>query len=72
MVVDTLAAADDLAVTLGRQQVERERAARVLGVGLHVERLRLDRIVAHQDGPVVQLGERGLLVAAEVVAPLQI
>src|SRR5436305_8046417 len=39
MIVDALAAADDLAVPFGRQQVEAEHHVRVLRVGLHVEGL---------------------------------
>src|SRR5436305_14813090 len=36
-IMDALAAADDLAVPFGRQQVEAEHHVRVLRVGLHVE-----------------------------------
>ena len=48
-VVDALAAADDLAVALGREQVDGERHLRPLGVGLHVERLDLGRIAVDED-----------------------
>src|SRR5438067_6403736 len=61
-VVLALAAPDDLAVSLGGEDVDAERAAGIRGVGLHVERLRLDRIAVYHDGPVEALGERGLLV----------
>src|SRR3954467_6679068 len=39
VIVDALAAADDLAIPLGRQQVEAEHHVRVLRIGLHVEGL---------------------------------
>src|SRR5947208_79023 len=39
VIVDALAAADDLAVSLGRQDIDAQGAVRRLRVGLHVERL---------------------------------
>src|SRR5450631_4750859 len=70
MVVDALRPADDLAVTLGREHVEPEHDLRILGVRLHVESLDRDRIARDHDRRVETLGERRLLVAAEVVAEL--
>ena len=69
-VVLALPAADDLAVALGREHVDAQRDARIGGIGLHVERLELDRIAVDEHRPVELLRDRGLLVAAEVVAPL--
>ena len=46
VVVDALAAADDLAVALGREHVEAEHHVRVLGIGLHVEGLERRREAA--------------------------
>ena len=39
VVVEALAAADDLAVALGRQHVDAQRAIGLRRIGLHVERL---------------------------------
>src|SRR6185312_4395874 len=70
VVVNPLAAADDLAVALGRQQVETQHGLRILRVGLHVEGLERCREAGHHHRLVELAGEDGLLVAAEVVAPL--
>src|SRR6185295_7097917 len=70
VVVDPLTAADDLAVTLGSDQIEAEHEVRVLRSGLHVEGLEGGREPGHHHRLVVLAGEDGLLVAAEVVAPL--
>ena len=53
VVVLALRAADDLAVPLGRQQSSPEHRARVVGVLLHVERLRFLRVVEDEHRPVV-------------------
>src|SRR5207244_597099 len=68
-VVLALPAADDLAVALGREHVDAEGNARIGGIRLHVERLRLHRIAVDHHGTVELLRERRLLVAAEVGAP---
>src|SRR5436190_8474680 len=68
-IVLALAAADDLAVPLGRENVDAEGEPRVGRIRLHVERLRRERIAVDHDRPVEFLGQRRLLVAAEVVAP---
>ena len=52
VVVEALAAADDLAVAFGREHVDAERDVGPLGIGLHVERLDRGRIAVHQHRPV--------------------
>jgi hypothetical protein len=50
-----LAAADDLAVALGRQAIARQAEPRVGRIGLHVERLHRGGIVRDEQRPVVLL-----------------
>ena len=65
VIVDSLRAADDLAVALGRQHVDAQRPGRVVG-RLHIERLDLGRPVRDHHRPV-QLGRQQRFVeAAEV------
>ena len=71
MVVFALAAADDLAVAFGRQQVVAQDGARVVRVLLHVERLGPLGVVVHEDGLVEPAGDRGFLHRAQVLAPLE-
>ena len=71
-VVLALAAADDLAVTLGREHVHVERQRRVGRVVLEVERLQLHRVAVHDDRAVELPADDRLLVAAEVVAHLRL
>src|SRR5688572_9234782 len=71
-VVDALTAADDLAVAFGGEHVVVQDARRVLGVGLHVEGLDLDRVVVDEDRLVVLLGEERLVVGAEIVPFLDV
>src|SRR5438874_1993950 len=49
---DALRAADDLAVSFGRENVDAKCFRRVARVGLHVEGLHLRRIAMHHDGAV--------------------
>ena len=72
VVVLALRAADDLAVALRRQAVVVEHGPGIVGVLLHVERLDVLGVVEDEDRPVVLLGQQGLVVAAEVVAPLDV
>ena len=51
-VVQALAAADDLAVALGRQHVDAQRAIGLVRIRLHVERLHRRRVVRDADRPV--------------------
>src|SRR5262245_45494437 len=67
VIVDTLAAADDLAVALGRQDVHAQSAIGVLGIGLHVEGLDARRIVGDHDRALQVFGQDRLVEAAEVV-----
>ena len=69
-VVLALAAADDLAVALGREHVHAQRHLRVVRIVLEVEGLHVGRVAVDDDRPVELVGEDRLLVAAEVVAPL--
>ena len=68
-VVLALAAADDLAVAVGREHVHAQREPRIRRIGLHVERLGGERIAMHHDRTIELLGQRGLLLGAEIVAP---
>src|SRR4029077_5775279 len=68
-IVLALPAADDLPVTLGREHVDTERDPRVGRIGLHVERLRLDRVAVHHDRTIEGVRERRLLVGAEIGTP---
>src|SRR5690349_8725222 len=62
-IVDTLAAADDLAVAFRREQIGTEHDLGALGVRLHVERLR-DRRVAVDEYRLLELRGEHRLVAA--------
>src|SRR5947199_706018 len=68
VVVDTLAAADDFAVTLGSNHVKREGEFGALGIRLHIKGFNRSGIVMDEHGPVEGAGDDGLLIAAEVVA----
>ena len=68
---DALAAADDLAVALRRQDVDAERDFRAVRIRLHVERLHLRRIAVHADRAIELLRQRRLVGRAEVAAPLE-
>src|SRR5712692_7738634 len=70
VVVNSLRAADDLAVSLGRNHVQRQSNCRILRIRLHVERLDGRWISADHHRPVECIGDDRLLVAAEVVAEL--
>src|SRR6202171_3136391 len=69
VVVLPLAAADDLPVSLRRENVDAEGHLGILGVLLEVEGLHLRRGAVHQDGPIELFAEDGFLVGAYVVAP---
>src|SRR6476660_6733922 len=71
VVVDALAAADDLAVALGREDVDRERDFGPAFLRLEVEGLDLGRIAGHADRALEVLGESGFVRTAEVAAPLE-
>ena len=70
VVILALSAADDFPVALRREDVDAERHLGVLRILLEVERLHLRRITVHHHRPIELLAEDGLLVAAEIVAPL--
>src|ERR1035438_8036461 len=70
VVVDALRPADDLAVAFGREHVEAEGDVRVHRVGLHVEGLDRSRVPRDHDRRIEALGERRLLVAAQVIPEL--
>ncbi len=57
---DALAAADDLAVPLGGDHVHRQRAGRVVRVGLHVERLDRRREAGDHHRPPVERSARAV------------
>ena len=71
VIVLALAAADDLAVALGCEQIVAEHRARVARILLHVESLRFLRIVHHEHGPIVVRHDQGLVLCAKVLAPLR-
>jgi hypothetical protein len=58
---NALRAADDLAVALGREDVDAECVLGVVRVGLHVERLHCRGIAMHHDGTVKLRGDVGLV-----------
>src|SRR5439155_20452736 len=68
VIVDALAAADDLAVPLGRQDVDAQRALRRLRIGLHVEGLDGRRVVRDHHRTLQLFGENGLVEPAEIIA----
>src|ERR1700693_2587326 len=67
---DALAAADDLAVAFRGEHVETKGQLGTLRIRLHVKRLDAGRVAMHDDRTVELRGAHGLLIAAEVVAPL--
>src|SRR5271165_490732 len=71
-VVLSLAAADDFAVPLRREDVHVERLIGVGGVALEVEGLQLSRIAMNDDRPIEAPADRRFFVAAEVVAHLRL
>ena len=66
--VDALRAADDLAVALGREDIDAEGLGGVGRVGLHVEGLGGGGVAVDHDGAVELGAEVGLVGRAEVVA----
>src|SRR5215210_3114337 len=66
-----LAAADDLAVALGREDVHAERQLVALGVALHVEGFDGRRVAVNHDGLVEATRNVRLVGRAEVAAPLE-
>src|SRR5258708_765754 len=70
IVVDTLAAADNLAIALRSEHVEGECQIGPLQVRLHIEGFDGCGIVMNHYRPVKAAGNDGFLVAAEVVAKL--
>src|SRR5204862_28400 len=71
-VVDALPPADDLAVPLGRQNVDAQGNLRPLQVGLHVERLDLRRIAMNHHRRGELLRQDRLVPASEVPAPFDL
>ncbi len=69
-IVDSLAAADDLAIAFGREHIHAQRDFRPIRIGRHVERLDRGRETIHHDGPVELLRQDGFVGAAEIAAPL--
>src|SRR5690606_9191599 len=67
-----LAAADYLAVALRGEHVVAEHRPWVRGILLHVEGLRLLRVVHDEDGPIMALGEDGLVGRAEIITPFDL
>ena len=72
MVVLPLAAADDLAVSLGREHVVALHRAGIVRVFLHVEGLDPLRIVEHEERPVPALDEERLRRGAEIRTPFDV
>src|SRR5256712_4243986 len=68
VVVDALAAADDLAVPLGRQDVDAQGAVRCPRIRLHVEGLDRRRVVGDHQRTLQLFREDGLVESAETVA----
>jgi hypothetical protein len=68
-IVLALAAADHLAVALGREHVHVQREPRIGGIALEVEGLQVDRVAVDDHRAIEALRDDGLFVAAEVVAP---
>jgi len=62
------AAADDLAVALGGDEVGVEHALGVVGVGFHVERLHRGGVLFDEHGPLEVLADGLFLGRAEVLA----
>ena len=67
-----LRAADDLAVTLGREHVHAQRQFRPLRIRLHVKRLHLRGIAVHHHRPVELRRDISLVRRAEIAAPLEL
>src|SRR5437762_1771830 len=72
VVVLALAAADDLAVALGREAVVVQHRARIGRILLHVKRLHRFRIVVDEHGTIVLLREQRLVIPAEIATPLHV
>jgi hypothetical protein len=68
VIVDPLAAADDLAVALRRDHVDAEGPIRSHRIGLHVEGFHGRGIAVDHDRPVVPVAEEGLVGRTQVVA----
>src|ERR1700675_842288 len=69
-IVDTLAAADDLAVSFGRNHVHTQRQLGTIGIGLEIESLHLRGVAVYHQRAVEALGDHGFVRAAEIAAPL--
>ncbi len=72
VVVNALAAAYDLTITLGSQNVHAEGQVRALGIRLHVKRLHLRGIAMNHDGAIKFLGQDGFVAAAKISSPLDL
>src|SRR4051794_4437476 len=70
--VDALPSADDLSVSLGRNDVHTERHFGTVRVRSKIERLHLRRIAIHQQRPVEIFSQNGFIGSAEVTAPLNL
>src|SRR6516225_11751048 len=68
VIMDTLAASNNLTVSLWSKHIERECQIGTLGVRLHIKRLNGGRVVVNHDRTVELIRNAGFLVPAEVVA----
>src|SRR5204863_20098 len=69
VVVNTLATANDFAVTFGCDHIRAQRQLGTIGVGLHVERLDRGWITVDDHRAVKLLAKQGLISVTEVAAP---
>src|SRR5947207_2847036 len=71
-IMDALASADDLAVALGRDEIDAERTFRALRRGLKIECLDRSRIAIDNQRAIQIVSEQRFIGVAEIASPLNL